>query len=271
MKFDVTVQLFNFLRRIYAYRSIIIAMTIREIQSRYAGTLGGLLWSVINPLMMILVYWFVFSVGFKIRPAGNIPFIVVFLCGLIPWLTFSETLATSANALNANVHLVTKTVFPTEILPLVYLLASLITHCIMLIILFIVLLINKISLSVYNFQFLYYLFALSIFSLGLSWIISAANVFWKDVGHSLGVILNIWFWFTPIVWPIEMIPQEYRYVVKLNPVYYVIEGFQSSFIYHAPIWHNYRLGIYFWAVCISILAAGAFTFKKLKPEFAEVL
>src|SRR4030042_5562551 len=148
MQVAVIAQLFNFLKRIYLYRSMISAMVLREIQSRYIGTFGGLLWSIINPLMMILVYWFVFSVGFKVRPAGDIPFIVVFLCGLIPWLTFSEALVTSTNALNANAQLVTKTVFPTEILPFVYLLASLITHGIMLVILVIVLLINSISLSV---------------------------------------------------------------------------------------------------------------------------
>ncbi|MBN1788439.1 MAG: ABC transporter permease [Sedimentisphaerales bacterium] len=263
--------LLRFLKRIYLYRSIITSMAIREVQKRYAGTLGGLLWSVINPLMMVLVYWFVFSVGFKVKPAGGIPFIVVFLCGLIPWLTFSEVLITSTNALIANTHLVTKTVFPTEVLPLVYLLASLITHIIMMIILFIVLLMNHISVSIYNLQLLYYLFSLCIFSLGLSWILSAANVFWKDVGQGLGVILNMWFWFTPIVWDIGIIPQKYQFIVKLNPFYYIVEGYKTSFVYHFPIWHNWRVGIYFWAINLLVFIVGVCIFRRLKPEFAEVL
>jgi lipopolysaccharide transport system permease protein/teichoic acid transport system permease protein len=250
---------------------MITAMVIREIKSRYVGTFGGLLWSVINPLMMILVYWLVFSVGFKVQPSGNVPFIVVFLCGLMPWLTFSEAMTTSTNALIANAHLVTKTVFPTEILPIVYLLASLITHGIMLIVLVIVLLMNKISLSIYNFQFLYYLFALSMFALGLGWISSAANVFWKDVGHGFGVVLNMWFWLTPIVWDVGIMPQKYQYIIKLNPLYYIVEGYRSSFIYHLPVWHNYRLAIYFWIVCLSVFFCGVFVFRKLKPEFTEVL
>jgi len=221
--------------------------------------------------MMILVYWFVFSVGFKVKPAGNVPFIVVFLCGLIPWLTFSEALATSANALNANAHLVTKTVFPTEILPLVYLLASLITHTIMLIILLVVLLFTKIALSIYSLQFLYYLFGMSVFALGLGWMLSAANVFWKDVGQGLAVILNVWFWFTPIVWDINILPAKYHIIVKLNPFFYVVDGYKASFIYQSPIWHNPRMAGYFWIICIFVFAMGAFVFRRLKPEFSEVL
>jgi len=265
------VRLFNFLKRIYTHRLIIKAMATREIQSRYIGTFGGLVWSIIHPLMMILVYWFVFSVGFKVRPAGGIPFIVVFLCGLVPWLMFSEALTTCTNAISANANLVTKTVFPTEVLPVAYLLASLITHGIMLIVLIIVLLVNKVSFSFYNFQFLYYLFALSVFSLGLGWLLSSVNVFCRDVGQALAVVLNIWFWFTPIVWGIEIIPQKYQYIVKLNPFYYIVDGYRASFIYHLPIWHNYRMGIYFWFMCISLFIIGALTFRKLKPEFAEVL
>jgi len=250
---------------------MIKAMALREIQSRYIGTLGGLVWSIIQPLMLILVYWFVFSVGFKVQPAGGIPFIVVFLCGLIPWSMFSEALTTSTSAINANSHLVTKTVFPTEILPVVYIVASLITHTIMLGIFMIVMLFNKIPLSFYNFYFLYYLFALSIFSLGLGWFLSAVNVFYKDVGQTLSVVLNMWFWFTPIVWLMDITPVKFQYIIKLNPMFYIVDGYKSSFIYHSPLWHNPKEAVYFWVVCALVFIAGALTFRKLKTDFAEVL
>jgi ABC-type polysaccharide/polyol phosphate export permease len=246
-------------------------MSMREIQSRYAGTIGGLLWSIINPLMLILVYWFVFSVGFKVQPAGGMPFIVVFLCGLIPWSMFAEALTTSTGAINANAHLVTKTIFPTEILPVVYLVASLITHFVMLSMFILVMLFNKIPFSFYNLQFLYYLYALLVFSIGLGWFFSSVNVFYKDMGQILSVILNVWFWATPIVWLMDIMPDKYQYVIKLNPMYYIVDGYKSSFIYHSPIWHNPWEGVYFWIVCAIVFTIGALTFKKLKPEFAEVL
>ncbi len=262
---------FNFLKQIYIHRSMIKVMAIREIQTRYVGTLAGFVWFIINPLMMLLVYWFIFSVGFKVKPAGNVPFVVVFFCGLIPWTTFSETLAANTNAIIGNAGLVKKTVFPTEILPLVNLVASLVSHCIMLVILMVLLLLNNIPSSLYIFQFLYYLAALSVFALGLSWFLSAVNVFYRDVGLMLSVLLNMWFWLTPIVWGIEMIPEEYQYIIKLNPIYYIVDGYKSSFIYHVPFWHNYHLGIYFWGVCLSMFLFGGLIFRKLKPEFADVL
>jgi len=264
-------SLIRFLKRIYQYRAIIKAMAVREIQSRYVGTLAGLSWSVMQPLAMILVYWFVFSVGFKVQPQGNIPFIVVFLCGLIPWLMFTEALSTSANAICANPHLITKTVFPTEILPIVYITVSLITHAVILFIFIIVMLFNRIGFSFYNLQFLYFLFALSVFSLGFGWLLSSLNVFYKDIGQILGVILNMWFWLTPIVWPLEILPQKFQMIIKLNPFFYIVDGYRNSFIYHVPIWHNLKEGVYFWAVCMFVFIAGALIFKKLKPEFAETL
>ena len=263
--------LFNFLIKVYKYRSLIRTMAVREIQTRYAGTLAGFVWSVVNPLMIIVVYWFVFSVGFKVQPVGNVPFIVVFLCGMIPWTMFSESLMANTNAIISNAHLVKKTVFPTEILPIVNLVASFITHGIMLVILLVLLLFNNISFSFYNFQFLYYLVALSVFSIGLGWVFSAVNVFYRDTGQILGVITNMWFWLTPIVWIMDIIPREYQSIIKLNPMYYIVDGYKTSFIYHAPFWQNYELGIYFWSVSLFIFVIGGLTFRKLKPEFADVL
>ena len=122
-------------------------MARMEIRKRYVGTFAGMVWSVAHPLMMILIYWVIFSLGLRIRPAGNTPFIVYFLCGLIPWTAFAETVAASCNAVTSNPHLVKKTVFPTEILPIAHLVASLVSHVIMLVILVIVILASGLRFS----------------------------------------------------------------------------------------------------------------------------
>lgn len=265
------IKLINFIKKIYSHRMIIFSMAMREIQSRYIGTLGGMVWSVIQPLMMIFVYWFVFSVGFRVHPTNNLPYIVVFMCGLMPWMMFSEVLLTSVKAIDANAHLVKNTLFPTEILPIVYLFSGLIAHIIMLIIFFIIMLICKVPLSLYNFQFVYYLCALSIMGLGLSWFVSAVNVFIKDTQQILGVVINVWFWLTPVVWNLEMLPHQVQKFIKLNPFYYIVTGYKASFIYHTPFWLQWRLGLYFWFVCLCVFFIGALTFRRLKPEFSEVL
>ncbi|MCM8776512.1 MAG: ABC transporter permease [Candidatus Omnitrophica bacterium] len=263
--------LINFLKRVAAYRAVIGLMALRTIQYRYAGTLAGMAWSFLQPLMMILVYWLVFSVGFKLQPAQNIPFIVMFLCGLIPWAMFHETLTANVQAITGNPHLVKKTVFPTEILPVVNLAASFISHGIMLVILAVILIWNRIPFSWHNLQFLYYLLALSIFSLGLSWFLSALNVFYRDTSQILSVLLNLWFWLTPVVWMSDLLPAHLRPFIQLNPIYYIIEGYRSSFIYHEPFWHHGGLGLYFWGVSSLALIAGGMIFRRLKPEFADEL
>jgi len=263
--------LINFIKKTRTHRSLILAMAVREIEKRYIGTLGGLAWSIINPLMMILVYWFVFSVGFKIQPPGGIPFILIFLCGLIPWTLFNETLIKNTEVIRENSHLVTKTVFPTEILPLINFIASLITHGIMMVILLVLMVANGVAFDWINFQFLFYLGALSFFIFGLSWLLAALNVFYRDVGQILGVVLNLWFWLTPIVWLTDMIPAEHRWWLQLNPMTYIVTGYKNSFFYHVPFWEHPESGLPFWGLSLVLFMTGGMIFRKLKPEFAEVL
>jgi ABC-type polysaccharide/polyol phosphate export permease len=250
---------------------MIKAMIIREIKTRYAGTFVGFFWSVIQPLAMMLIYWFVFSVGFKMQPMSGAPFVVVFVCGLMPWTVFSESLMGSTNAITNNVHLVKKISFPTEILPIVCLGASLVSHAIMLLILLFLLAFYGITLSVYAFQFVYYLVALWIFTLGLSWLCSSLNAFYRDLGQILGVLLTMWFWLTPVVWSVQLIPEKYHTLLMLNPMFYIVEGYKASFVSQIPFWHNWTLGLYFWAICLSTCLLGVSVFRRLKPEFPEVL
>ncbi len=246
-------------------------MALREIQSRYAGTLAGFTWNIVQPLMMVLIYWFVFSVGLKVQPVENFPFVVVFVCSLIPWTFFAETVIASTNVIVQSPHLVKKVVFPTQILPVVHLVASLVTHCTLLVLLVVLLVCNGVSLSLYNLQFLYYLLALAVFTLGAGWLLSALNVFCRDVSHVVGVVLNMWFWLTPIVWPVGMLTEQQHWYIKLNPLYYIVDGYKLSFLTHEPCWLKWKLGLYFWLVAAGALVLGGCVFKRLKHEFADVL
>ena len=267
-------SLLRFIQRAYRNRSVIRALAWREIQVRYVGTFAGLVWSVAHPLIMVLIYWFVFSMGFKVQPSGNVPFIVAFLCGLIPWTTMAETLTASTTAVTGNPHLVKKTVFPTELLPFVHLSASMVSHLIMLAILLVVMAFYGMPFSFYNFQFLYFLAGLSVFCAGLGWIVSALNVFYRDVGQILAVVLNMWFWLTPVVYPEEMfqrLPQYLQFLPMINPMYYIVHGYRMSFYLHTGFWENWGLGIYFWTVSLGLFTLGGWLFRRLKPDFPEVL
>ena len=269
--FDFYIILVNLIKKFHAHGTTLKLMAITEIRSRYVDTIGGLAWAMVHPLLIIGVYWFVFSVGFRITPPGGVPFILVFLSGYIPWILFNETLMGNINVLQNNSHLVTKTVFPTEILPMVRLLVSLVTHGVMVAVLLIIMFVSGVSYSIYNFQFLYYLFALTFLILGFSWLFSSINLFFRDTGQIVQALLPLWFWLTPIVWFRDMIPLKYQWFIDLNPLVYIVEGYKKSFIYPAPFWEDIHSAAYFWGIGLAAFVAGGLIFRKLKPEFAEVL
>ena len=264
-------SLLSFLRLLRARRRLITAMAVREIRAQYVGSSLGLLWSLIHPLVMISVFWFVFSVGFKARPMNEVPFIVWLTAGLAPWYIFSEIISGSANIIVAHSHLVKKTIFSPQILPVVKIMSGMVTHGIFLLVLFVLLLFQRMPLSLYYLQAGYYLFCMTVLALGISWALSALNVFIRDVAQLVTVFLQVGFWVTPIFWDIQMMPPKVQWFLKLNPVYYVIQGYRDSFISFQPFWNHLSYTVYYWLVTFGILAGGAYIFKKLKPQFPDVL
>jgi len=271
MRFEIHKTAPGMIRKLLAHRSMIWTMAVAELRRRYVGTFGGLVWSVIHPFMLVLVYWFVFSVGFKVQPLHGAPFVVVFFSAFTVWSLFSETVNASTNAIVGSSYLCKKYVFPTEVLPVVHLTAAFISHAIMVAVLLILMAFHGIAPSIYNLQILYYGLGVGIFALGFGWFLAAANVFYRDTAQILSVVLNVWFWMTPIVWPIDILPASYLKWIKLNPLYYAVQGYKNSFIYHRPLWEDLPLGMYFWATCGIVLLLGGHVFRRLKPEFAEAL
>jgi lipopolysaccharide transport system permease protein/teichoic acid transport system permease protein len=127
------------------------------------------------------------------------------------------------------------------------------------------------TFSFYFFQFFYYLFCLTVLALGLGWAVSALNVFIRDIGQIVGVILQIGFWATPIFWDIQIMPEDIRFMFKLNPMFYIIQGYRESFIYFSPFWNHPFQTLYFWGVTLFLFVIGALIFQKLKPQFADAL
>lgn len=262
---------FNLIQKIAGNRYMIQVMAMREIKSRYVGSAIGLFWSVIHPIIMVFIYWFIFSLGFKVKPTNDIPFVVWFFCAFVPWSTFNEMLNSSTNSIVKHTTLVKRTLFPSETFPFIYVVASGVNHLIMLLILGVMLWLNDLPLSFYSLQLFYYWGAMIILMIGMGWFFSALNVFLRDIGQLVGVLLQVWFWGTPIFWSLEMLPERLRFFLKLNPMYYIVEGYRDSFLYHRPFWENTEFTIYFWIPCLLIFIVGGSVFRKLKPEFADVL
>ncbi|MEW6570839.1 MAG: ABC transporter permease [Nitrospirota bacterium] len=261
----------QFVCLLYDRRFLIAEMAKRDILFNYVGSLLGFVWTFINPLVMIFILWLVFSIGFRANPLHGVPFVVWLTAGMAIWNTFSQVVNHSTDVIVNNHHLVKRMAFPLSILPVVKLVSSFITHCIFLILLTLLILLYDMPFSPYWFQTLYYLFAMSVLALGLSWISSSINVLVRDTGQIVHVILQIGFWGTPIFWDVNIMPQKIHFLFKLNPMFYIVQGYRDSFIYFVPFWDHLNITIYFWAFTAFIFVLGAMIFLRLRPHFADVL
>ncbi len=262
---------FHFFKSIYEQRRLILSMAKREVKSQYVGSTLGLVWTFIHPLVLILVFWVVFSVGFKAVPTNNVPFVVWLTAGMTCWFAFADMVSGTSGSIVVHANLLKKTVFPAQILVVVKIVSSLVAHGIFLLILAGLLLFQNMPFSIYYFQALYYLFCLLVLVLGIGWLTSALNVFLRDVTQAISLILQVGFWATPIFWDINMMPEKLQFALKFNPMFYIVQGYRDSFISFIPFWDHPLLTFYFWAVALTIFLFGVSIFKRLQPQFVDVL
>ena len=264
-------HLYWFIEDIFKSRKLIIALAKKDFQSRYLGSFLGIVWAFIQPTITILIFWFVFQVGFKSMPVDNFPFILWLMCGMIPWFFFSESLAFATNSVIDNSHLVKKIVFRVSVLPIIKILTSLFIHVFFILFLIFMFWIYDYAPNIYYFQIVYYLLCTILLVLGVSWVTSSLVVFLKDVGQIVTMVLQFGFWLTPIFWSLKTVPEKYSFLVKVNPFYYIVEGYRDTLIYHKWFWQHAHLTLYFWFVVIIFLMLGAFMFRRLRPHFADML
>jgi len=263
--------LFEFLKDIYKNRALLLSLTKNEFKQKYLGNFLGAAWAFIQPTATILIFWFVFQVGFKSKPVGDYPFILWLIAGMLPWFFFADTLANATNSVLANSFLVKKVVFRVSLLPIISILTTLLVHLFFILFMFAMFIYYGYYPNIYWLQVFYYLFALIVLLLGISWITSSVVVFFRDMGQIIAMIIQFGFWLTPIFWSIDMIPKQYHWIIKLNPLVYIIEGYRDSMIYHKWFWEHPGETIYFWSFTIAIFIIGSITFKRLRPHFADVL
>jgi len=261
----------SFIRTLFERRYLIAEMAKRDIAVQHAGSMLGFFWTFANPLVMIFILWLVFSVGFKAAPKGDVPFVIWLTAGMAMWNTFSEIINGSTGVIINNSHLVKKVVFPLSILPVVKLVGSFITHAVFLIMLFALILLYRMPVSLYWFQALYYFAAMAMLALGISWITSSVNIFARDTSQIVNVILQFGFWGTPVFWDPGIMPPKVQLLLKLNPMFYIVQGYRESFIYFVPFWSHPAMTLYFWGVTGVIFVLGATIFLRLRPHFADVL
>jgi len=250
---------------------LLLKLTKNDFKQRYLGNFLGIFWAFIQPTATIAVFWFVFQVGFKSQPVDNFPFILWLVAGMFPWFYFSEGLAQGTNSVLANSFLVKKIVFRVSLLPIIKLLSALAIHLFFILFMYGMFIYYGYYPNIYWLQVIYYLFAMSILLLGLSWITSSIVIFFKDIEQLVTIIIQFGFWLTPIFWSMKIVPEKYHSLIELNPIVYIIEGYRNSMIYNKWFWEEPMATIYFWSITMIIFLIGGLTFNKLRPHFADVI
>jgi lipopolysaccharide transport system permease protein len=262
---------------IWRHRQLLVQMTKREVAGRYRGSALGLAWSFLNPLLMLTVYTFVFSVVFKARwgtpgsgqEGGRALFAVVLFAGMIVHGLFAEVLNRSPALIVGNVNFVKKVVFPLEILPVIAMGAALFHSFVSLIVLLLVYMILHGAPPWTAIFAPVVIFPLVIFTLGIGWFLASLGVFVRDVGQTTGIITTIMMFLSPVFFPISSLPEAFRPWIMLNPLTFIIEQMRAVLIWgQLPDWP--LLGAYA-LVALFFAWLGFAWFQKTRKGFADVL
>ena len=261
-----------FIYSLYQQKYVIGQLVKRDFQNKYLASYVGLPWAFIQPGVTILVMWFAFTFGLKIKVMDNgLPFVPWFICGLIPWFFISETMTSSSNSLIEYSYLIKKTSFKVAIIPFIKIFTGLIIHLFFILVIAILVMAYGFYPNIYWLQIFYLLIATFVLLTGIGWLISSINVFVRDVGPIVNVVISILFWATPIIWPYSILKGNMKYFALFNPFFYITEGYRYAFLQKSWMFQNIEMTIYFWVITGIVFVFGALVFKKLTPHFADVL
>ena len=257
--------MFGRLKEILSYQDMINSLVHRELRGKYKGSLLGFLWTFISPLCQIIVYIIVFSI---IVRSGLDHFYVYIISGMIPWFFFDGSLRLATGSIRYQGNLVKKIYFPHEVLPISMITASFVNMLLCFIIVFAVILFSGFGVNIKALLFLPFVWiAEYIFTLGLSLIISAATVYFKDLEYITSVLLMVWIYLTPILYSLESIPEKLQIIFKLNPMTYFIECYHSI-LYWKDVPTFTIMGRSLWMAVLTLII-GEIAFVKMDENFAE--
>ena len=269
-------SVFSLVRAVVKNRSLFVQMTRRNVEQRYRGSALGLIWSFVQPLMMLCVYTFVFSVVFQSRWGVDVSvgdskgaFAVIMFCGLAMYNLFAEAVSNSCGCVTGNPNLVKKVIFPLEILLLTQISTTFILGIAWFVLLFFgaYLILDFLGWTMLLFPLV--VLPLFVFALGVAYLVASLGVYVRDTQYVIGVVLQILFFATPIFYPINAVPEQFRIVLELNPLTVLIEQARNVFLYgRMPNWLFLGLAT---LVSLIVLQLGYFFFIKTKKGFADVL
>ncbi|MBR8665414.1 MAG: ABC transporter permease [Bacillus sp. (in: Bacteria)] len=257
-----------------------LRLAVYETKSKYQMNYLGVLWQFLNPLIQMLAYWFVFGIGIRkssemVTGVGEVPFIIWMLAGLIPWFFISPTILDGSNSVYKRINMVAKMNFPISSLPSVAIAANLFSYFVMMAIYVIVLLAFGIYPNLQWLEYIYYLFCMIVFMFAFSLFNSTISVLVRDYQFLLQSVTRLLFFLLPIFWDISTQLGDKHpallNVIKLNPLFYIIDGFRNSFLGGSWFFEDATYMLYFWAFTLLLLTVGAVLHMKFRDRFVDFL
>jgi lipopolysaccharide transport system permease protein len=262
--------MFQNLANLLKYRGLVQSLVVRELKARYRGSVLGFFWSFVNPLLLLLIYSFVFTVVLPgTHPPEIEPYALFMFCGILPWTWFSSSLLESSNVLISGGNLIKKVLFPAEVLPIVTVLANMVHFFLGLPILAAFLVYYRAPLQLSELVwFPVVVFVQLLLTIGLALIVSALTVHFRDLKDLLANLLTFWFFATPIIYPMAAIPARGRWLLNLNPFTHLAISYQEILFFPGNFGH-WRWLLALLVASIGLFLAGYFLFDRLRDSFAE--
>ncbi|MGB6682328.1 MAG: ABC transporter permease [Candidatus Acidiferrum sp.] len=259
---------FEFITDFWHYRELLYFLAWREVKVRYKQAALGAAWAIIQPLFTMIIFTLFFGRLAGV-PSDGIPYPLFSFCALVPWTYFAGTLSLAGNSLVSNANLVTKVYFPRVLLPAATVISGMLDFVIGSVFLFFMMIYYHVRPG-WNLLFVpIFVINMMVLALGISMLLAAINVRYRDVKYALPFIIQIWLFVTPIIYPVTFVPARYQKILALNPMAGIVEGLRAClFSTRAMPWKLIEIS---WAVTLALLIGGALYFRKTERTFADIV
>lgn len=264
--------MFEIYKEMWNRRKMIHELSLQEIKREFAGTLLGFLWGLVNPLMRISVFWFVFSIGARasIPIKEGVSYMAWLAIGMTAWFLINDGFRYSQKSYRSKRSIIKNTPFPIAILPTMMVVFSYYKHITLLLVIIVISIISLDTISWWWLQIIYYDFAAIILLIGIGSVTAPLVAVSKDFGRFLDTVLVFLFWMTPIFWTPDNLG-VIEILIKLNPFHYIVQGYRDSFLFGVGFWEYPLYSLYFWLFVIVLFVIGNYLYKRLKQVFLDTL
>lgn len=255
-------------KNLFNNRELLFQLTLRQIKSRYKQSVLGILWAIIRPLGMMIVFTVIFSKFVKV-PSDGIPYPIFSYCALLPWTFFSTSLAAGINSMTSNANLIQQIYFPRILFPFSAVLSSFVDFAIASVFFVGLMIFYKVQITIFLFLVIPILILQIVFTIPVCMLGSALNVFYRDIGQALVFITQLWMYACPIVYPVSVVPEKYRLLYALNPMVGIIDSYRKVIIQGtAPNWEYLLISL---IVTVLVFVSFYIIFKKLEMKLADII